>query len=66
MSFNSVADFLAMGGHHLYVWLAYGAALAVIVWNVVSPIRAHRRFFVIEGQRARRQAAAPHAPRAGD
>ena len=29
--FDSLADFLAMGGHGLYVWLAYGTTLAVLV-----------------------------------
>ena len=27
MQFDSLAEFIAMGGHGLYVWLAYGATL---------------------------------------
>jgi heme exporter protein D len=63
MSFESLADFLDMGGHALYVWLAYGSALAVIVGNLWAPVRARRRFFMIEGQRARRSTnGVHHAP----
>ena len=45
MSFDSVSDFLAMGGHGLYVWLAYGASIAVVLANVISVRRARQRFF---------------------
>jgi heme exporter protein D len=31
MQWNSAADFFAMGGYGLYVWLSYGACLAVVV-----------------------------------
>ncbi len=31
MQFDSVAEFLAMGGHGFYVWLAYGSTLAVLL-----------------------------------
>jgi len=54
MSFESLNEFLNMGGHGLYVWLAYGAALAVIAGNLAASIRTGRRFFTTEGQRARR------------
>ena len=30
MYFETFADFLAMGGHGLYVWLAYGAT--ALIW----------------------------------
>ena len=43
MSFDSFDAFLAMGGHGLYVWLAYAAALAVVVVNVVGARLAYRR-----------------------
>ena len=33
MQFESISDFLAMGGHALYVWLAYGATLLVFLGN---------------------------------
>ena len=43
MSFGSLAEFLAMGGHGLYVWLAYGATVAVFAANVLSVRLAWRR-----------------------
>lgn len=45
MSFESLNDFLAMGGHGLYVWLAYGAGLLVVLANVVSVRLAWKHFF---------------------
>ena len=43
MAFESFADFLAMGRHGLYVWLAYGVTFAVIVWNAVQPVLQRHR-----------------------
>lgn len=37
MYFESFADFVAMGRHGLYVWLAYGFFLLVLVWNILAP-----------------------------
>lgn len=37
-----MSDFWSMGGYAFYVWGSYGAALAVLGWNVVAP-RLHRR-----------------------
>lgn len=45
MSFETWAEFFAMGSHGLYVWLAYGSALVVIVLNVFTVRVARRRFF---------------------
>ncbi|WP_421866662.1 heme exporter protein CcmD [Motiliproteus sp.] len=65
MFFDSFSDFLAMGGHGFYVWLAYGIAVAIIVYNVVSPllrkkqfIEQHKRRLKREQRLAERQAAA--------
>lgn len=43
MAFDSFADFLAMGRHGLYVWLAYGVSFAIIAWNAVQPVLQRRR-----------------------
>jgi len=60
VSFDSFGDFLAMGGHGLYVWLAYGASLLVIGANVVSVRRERRRFFTdARALQRRRQDQAP-------
>lgn len=39
-----MSEFLAMGGHGLYVWLAYGISFAVLVGLGLRPIVARRRF----------------------
>ena len=58
MSFGSLAEFLAMGGHALYVWLSYGAALLVVVYNIVALRRARRRHIQEATERLRRTATA--------
>jgi heme exporter protein D len=40
--FHSITEFLAMGGHGVYVWSAYGIALAVLVGLVAQPLRRSR------------------------
>ncbi len=37
MSFTSVSDFIHMNGHGLYVWMAYGAGLLVLSYNLIAP-----------------------------
>ena len=37
MSFETFADFLAMGNHGVYVWSSYVITLVVLLWNVVAP-----------------------------
>lgn len=32
-----------MGGYGLYVWLVYGAALLIIMINIILPSLSHRR-----------------------
>jgi len=40
MIWNSVGDFVAMGGYGLYVWGSYAV---VAVWMLVEPLMARRR-----------------------
>ena len=40
--FDSWQAFLAMGGHGLYVWMAYSAAVALLITNLTG-LRAERR-----------------------
>lgn len=42
MSFDSLEAFLSMGGHGLYVWISYGAAAIVILFNFVWPLRLNK------------------------
>ncbi|MBU3056706.1 heme exporter protein CcmD [Pseudomonas indica] len=55
MSFDSFADFIAMGTHGPYVWSAYGISLAVLVINVALPVMARRRYLQDEARRLRRE-----------
>lgn len=41
--FDSWADFLMMGGHALYVWLAYGATFGVLLAYWVTLRVRHNR-----------------------
>jgi heme exporter protein D len=59
VNFDSISDFLAMGGHGLYVWLAYGSAVIVVIANVVSVRFARRRFFRQARALERRREAEP-------
>ena len=43
MSFASLADFLHMGGHGLFVWSCYAITLVVLVANIVRPLRLKKR-----------------------
>lgn len=55
MSFNSFSEFLAMGGHGLYVWLSYGLGLAVVLINLVLPRVQHNRLLAEQKRRLRRE-----------
>ena len=55
MNFNSVSEFLAMGGHGLYVWLSYGLGLVVIVANLVLPKLSRNRLLAEQKRRLRRE-----------
>jgi len=57
MSFTSFSDFLAMGGHGLYVWLAYGITLVVFTFNTIKPIVMNKRFLREQKQAIRRELA---------
>jgi len=37
--FESIQEFIQMGGHGPYVWSAYVISLSVLIWLIVSPIR---------------------------
>jgi heme exporter protein D len=39
MSFNSVADFIQMGGHGVFVWSCYAITLIVLVANILRPLQ---------------------------
>ncbi len=48
MSFSSLNEFMAMGGHGAFVWSAYGLAFVVIAFNFVRPLLLQRKFFSVQ------------------
>jgi heme exporter protein D len=58
VSFNSVSEFLAMGGHGLYVWLSYGLGAGVIVANLILPKLSRNRLLAEQKRRLRREETA--------
>ncbi len=57
MAFESLSQFLAMGGHGLYVWLSYGVGLAVLIINWKLPGLRRRQVVREISQRIRRENA---------
>ena len=55
--FQSVAEFLSMGGHALYVWSSYGFFAVIIAFNLIQPAVARRRIIRQQQARLRRDAA---------
>ena len=47
--FDTVAEFLVMGGHGGYVWAAYGFSALVLVGLVFRPLRQRRKFLLKQG-----------------
>ncbi len=43
MQFDSLQDFLAMGGYALYVWLSFGVSLLALVWVVIDSASTHKK-----------------------
>ncbi|RLA25880.1 heme exporter protein CcmD [Methylococcaceae bacterium HT1] len=44
-----------MGTHGLYVWLSYGIALVIFIYNIVSAYWLKRQFFINAKRRLRRE-----------
>jgi heme exporter protein D len=55
MFFDSFSAFIEMGGHGLYVWMAYSIALAVVLYNLISPILRKNQFIAEQKRRLRRE-----------
>lgn len=53
VQFDSLADFIAMGKHGFYVWLAYGLTALVVLWNVVEPRLTRKRLLKEQAKRLR-------------
>jgi heme exporter protein D len=55
VQFSTFSEFINMDGHGLYVWLAYGIALAIITANILMPILARKALINNLVRRARRE-----------
>lgn len=55
--FESLSDFIAMGGHGGFVWVCYTITLVGLVGLIVQPIMAKSAFKKQQQQLARRQQA---------
>ena len=55
MYFESFSEFLNMGGHGLYVWLAYGISAVLLAINVVLPILHKRQLVKEQARKLRRE-----------
>ncbi len=53
--FSSFSDFLNMGGHGLYVWISYGLAVIVLIFNIINPWLQKQQFFAEQKRRKRRE-----------
>lgn len=53
LQFDSLADFIAMGGDADHVWMAYGFFCIVMGWNLIQPRLERRK--ILQLLRARRQ-----------
>ena len=56
-----MSEFLAMGGHGVYVWLAYGISFAVLFALGLRPIVVRRRI-VVDALRTADALPEPNAP----
>ncbi|MFZ5723935.1 MAG: heme exporter protein CcmD [Pseudomonadota bacterium] len=57
MIFADLNDLLHMGGHGVYVWTTYAAAVLLLVWLVAMPLLRRRRLLADVARQARRDAA---------
>lgn len=55
MAFDSLSEFVAMGGHGLYVWISWGATLLLLVVLVVHARHEHRQAKQVLRRRIRRE-----------
>jgi len=48
MKWESVSEFLAMGGYGFYVWLSFGTTVLCMIWEVMSLRRRQVKALRIE------------------
>ncbi len=69
MAFESFGEFLAMGNHGFYVWLAYGLTFVVLAGLAWQSLAAHghtRRELAAQKRRAAAAQVAANTPSASE
>ena len=51
--FENLAAFMTMNGHGGYVWACYAITFVGLLYLVLSPVAAHRRFIKLQQKRQR-------------
>lgn len=62
IQFDSLGDFLDMGGYAFYVWSAYLFTLVVLALNLLLPLRDRKRVLKLLKVRMQRDAAQSGQP----
>ena len=52
---EAMIDFLKMGGYAFYVWSAYGISFAVLIMNIILPIRREHELIKSLAKRQQRE-----------
>ena len=55
MQFDSLAAFMSMEGHGVFVWSVYAITLVVMLLLVSAPLRKNRQFFTEQSMLAKRE-----------
>ncbi len=55
--FESLADFLDMGGYAFYVWASYAFFIVVMGWNLLAPLLDRRKVLLLLKARMERDAS---------
>lgn len=53
--FPSVNAFLAMNGHGVYVWSAYGISALVLLWVALAPVKRRRKLLAAMASRLKHE-----------
>lgn len=55
MQFNSISDFINMGGYGFYVWLSFGAAALILGLLLINSLLGHGKIISEISKRMRRE-----------
>lgn len=54
-AFETFGDFIAMDGHGLYVWMAYGTFAVCMAWLIIQPRTALKRYVKEQSMKLKRE-----------